>query len=132
MMADDVCDCGRIIVQPEIGRRRRKCLICNPRDTRDRTGRYHAKVSELPVRSPDEPGSVTIASRKALDEAGQLSTWKGAAALALAEIIDAGRHGASGPGGTVKAHREAMGFALADAPEDHEGDVIWAIFNTPD
>jgi|SRR5215208_2424677 len=118
---DDVCSCGRIIVQPETGRRRQKCFICSPRDKRDQ----RAPVLQLPVRAPDGP-TLASATRKALEDAGVLGTWQGAACMALTELIDSAKHGASGAAGNVRAHREAVQFALADSGAD--ADVIDLIF----
>lgn len=65
-------------------------------------------------------------TKRALRDAGVLDSWQGLAAIRLAELIDSGKHGASGPAGTVKAHREAMTVALADSGK--KADVIDLIF----
>jgi hypothetical protein len=127
MAQDDVCDCGRLIQQPRTGRRREKCYICSPRDLRDRAER-RAPVLTLPVRESDD-GRPTLAeaTRAALAEVGEDQTWRGVAAICLAELIDAARHGASGAAGNVRAHRESMQYALAQADEG-VADVIDLIF----
>jgi hypothetical protein len=111
----DVCRCGRLIEQPETGRRRRWCLVCSPRVMKDR----QAEVVQLPVPDPDQPGSLVYASRKALEAAGVDQGWKAEAVYAVARLIDAQKHGASGAAGNVRCHREAMQFCLQDA-DDHE------------
>jgi hypothetical protein len=123
---DDVCDCGRVIVQPEIGRRRVKCFVCSPPDKRNGT-RHRGEVVTLPIRDPDS--GLVAASRKALDAAGALDTWQGVAAIRLAELCDAGKFGASGPANAIRAHRMAMEFALQAASEGAEVlDIIDRIF----
>jgi hypothetical protein len=121
----DVCDCGRVVEQPRTGRRRSKCYVCRP--VRDRPDR-RAPVIQLPVptRDPDEPGLADL-TRKALDDAGVGGTWQAEACLALARLVDSGRHGASGPGGVIKSHRESMAFALQDSGTD--ADIITRIFS---
>ena len=74
-------------------------------------------------------GKLTRLTTETLDNAGILDTWQGAAAVTLAELIDAGKHGASGAAGTIKAHREAMAIALAIG-ETEEADVIELIFGS--
>jgi hypothetical protein len=61
-----------------------------------------------------------------LRSGGVLETWQAMACIKLAELIDSGKHGASGPAGTIKAHREAMAIALADSGK--KADVIDMIF----
>jgi hypothetical protein len=119
---DEICDCGRIIVQPATGRRRQKCFVCSPRDLRYQ----RAGVIELPVRDPGEPTLVGT-SRAALEQAGQLHTWRGAAALALAALVDAGSRQAAQ---LVREHREAMAHALQSVPD--EDDVIVRLFAEQD
>jgi hypothetical protein len=124
---DDVCDCGRLIQQPEVGRRRQKCYVCSPRDLRDRpVSSPRNSVIALPPREPDDPTLLGL-TRKALDDAGVLQTWQAASALALAAHVDAGSRDAAR---LVAALRDAMGFALQDAGDD--ADVILAIFNSAD
>jgi hypothetical protein len=74
-----------------------------------------------------EEGPLAKHSKQALDKAGILASWQGAAVMALAKLIDSGRHGASGAAGTIRAHREAMGVAL-DAADTDEADIISMIF----
>jgi hypothetical protein len=124
---DGVCDCGRLIQQPEVGRRRQKCFICSPRDMRDRrVSSPRNSVIVLPPRDSDEPTLFSL-TRRALDKAGVLESWPAAAALKLAEHIDAGGRDAAR---LVVAHRDAMAFALQDAGDD--ADIITAIFNSAD
>jgi hypothetical protein len=118
----DVCGCGRVIVQPERGRRRQKCFVCSP--FRDRSKRRLSNIVALPVREPESVDSLTAATRGALADAGVLDTWQGVAAIRLAEWVDAGSSNAAL---LVKAHREALEFALADA--GNKADVIDMIFS---
>lgn len=79
----------------------------------------------------DQEGKLTRLSRLRLEELGVLDTWQGAAAMALAELIDTGKGsgmGTGGAAGAIKAHREAMAVAEALSNVD-DGDVIDAIFS---
>jgi hypothetical protein len=78
---------------------------------------------------PRDPGTSTLLdlTEKALDKAGALQTWQGAAACKLAEYIDTGARDAAR---LVAAHRDAMAFALQRVGED--ADIITAIFNSAD
>jgi hypothetical protein len=125
-MDEEICGCGRIIQQPATGRRRQRCYVCSPRDKRDRR---RADVIALSVRDPDAPDSLTTASRKALDAAGVLGSWQAEAALAVARLVDQGRHGASGIAANIRAHRQCMEFALQSATEGAQVlDLIDRIF----
>jgi hypothetical protein len=123
-MDDDRCRCGRIIVQNSQGRRRKWCQVCSPPEMRHREV---APVIDLPVptRDPSEPTLVAM-SKVALEAAGVLDSWQACAALAVARLIDDGKHGASGPSGTVKSHRDAMTYAIQQSQDD--ADVIELIF----
>jgi hypothetical protein len=57
-----------------------------------------------------------------------LDRWEGAAALAIARLIDEGRHGASGAAGNVKGHRDAMRHAMEQSPSADDEDVIVRLF----
>jgi hypothetical protein len=63
-----------------------------------------------------------------LSKAGILQSWQAAAVLALSRLIDAGKHGASGAASTIRAHREALEYALDSADTGKTADVIQAIF----
>jgi hypothetical protein len=119
----DVCNCGRVIEQPASGRRRKYCFVCSPPNRRGAI----ASVSQFPVREQPTSDRLTQAVTAALDKAGILESWQAASCLALANLIDAGKHGASGAAGTVKALRDAMAYAMQSFED--EGDVILAIFN---
>jgi hypothetical protein len=106
--------CKRKFTRP-VGSNRLNCYTCRP---------VRATVVQLPP--VDDELSLTTLTMKALADAGVLKTWQGAACVKLAELIDWGRHGASGAAGNVRAHREAMAFALADTGQ--EADVISMIF----
>ena len=121
----DVCQCGRVIEQPETGRKRKWCYICSPKDRR-RERAALGSVSLLPVRQPGSEGRFDSGNHRSAHKAGILDSWQGAAAVALAELIDAQRHGASGPGGTIKAHRDAVQYAPQSVFE--EDDVIIQLF----
>jgi len=114
--------CSARFTRPQ-GTRRIYCYECRPEAPKvvQFPGEQFAK-SDV----DQEDGPLTKLTREALDEGGVLDTWQGAAAMALAKLIDTGKHGASGAAGTIKAHREAMGVALADSGE--EADVISMIF----
>lgn len=123
----DICDCGRTIEQPATGRPRRKCKVCSP----PRSRRPTAPV--LPMRASSQPGpaakprpTLEERTRAELQEVGRDETSAGVAALALAELFDAGGYNAQGAAALVKAHREALELALAGAHS--EADVIELIF----
>lgn len=123
---DEICSCGRVVVQPPTGRHRKKCFICSPRDTRDRR---RADLIALPIRDLHASDSLTSASRKALDAGGVLGTWQAEAALAVARLVDQGRHGATGIAANIRAHRQCMEFALQSATQDAQIlDLIDRIF----
>jgi hypothetical protein len=83
----------------------------------------------LPTRDPDAPDSLTAASRKALEAAGVIDGWQAAAALAVARLVDASRHGASGIAANIRAHRQCMEYALQRATEDAQVlDLVDGIF----
>jgi hypothetical protein len=121
---DDVCQCGRVIVQPEVGRPRKMCLVCSP------TVRYQQRkaVTQLPVRPPDDGPTLVSLTKRTLDAAGVLDSWQGVAAVRVAELIDSQKHGASGASGTIKCHRESMQYALQAADSAVDADVIDWIF----
>src|SRR5688572_23793824 len=111
-MDEGVCACGRRFTQPAIGRRRKWCTFCSPPDRRHDPGLRAAEVIQLPQREPTESDQrLTNAVKRKLEEWAIVDQWEGEACLALARLIDAGKHGASGAAGTVKALREAMDFA---------------------
>ena len=64
-------------------------------------------------RALDE-STMTALTRQKLEKEGVVDTWQAMACIKLAQLIDSGKHGASGPAGTIRAHREAMVIALAE------------------
>jgi hypothetical protein len=126
---DDVCACGNTIVQPHTGRRRRWCTQCSPQNNRAQQAR--AQLLQLPVREIDPNEGLVGATRRKLEEWSMAHTWQGCAAIKLAELVDQGRHGASGPAGVIKAHRESMAFCQEQAPTE-EADIIFQIFAAED
>jgi hypothetical protein len=128
-MSDDICPvCGDPVVQPRTGRRRQFCQKCSPSDRRFE----RAKVLQLQQPEPeiDDSKGLTGATIAALDKAGVLNSWQGAACVALARLIDQGKHGSAGAAANVRGHREAMDFALRESGED--ADVITMIFASED
>lgn len=120
------CVCGAEIVQPSRGRRRLQCEACSPR--RDRPER-RAPVLAM-SKSPEVSGrrSLTERTLAELEEAGRVETWQGEAALALAEMFDAGGYTAQGAAALVRAHREALDLALRGAGAS--ADIIDLIFSS--
>lgn len=114
--------CSQRFTRPQ-GTNRLYCYDCRPERTKvvPFPGEQFAKPND-----DQEDGPLTALVKKELEEAGVLETWQGESAVALAKLIDTGKHGASGAAGTIKALREAMGVALADSSE--EADVISMIF----
>lgn len=106
--------CGKKFTR-RLGSNRLNCYECRP---------VRQTVVQLPP--VDDELSLTRLMKKALNDAGMLQTWQGAACVALSQLIDSGRHGASGAAGNVRAHRESMAVALANTGE--EADVIFQIF----
>jgi hypothetical protein len=131
-MNDDICLCGRVIRQPETGRRRQWCHDCSPPDRRRERQEHvlEAQVAQLPVREPDPDSGLTGATRRALEEWGMLDDWRGVVCIKLAELIDSGRMGASGPAGAVKSHRESMAYAFEHSGQEDD-DVIVRLFAEP-
>jgi hypothetical protein len=60
-----------------------------------------------------------------------LDRWEGVVCIRLAELIDSGRMGASGPAGAVKSHRESMAFALQQS-DTGDADIIDLLFSSAD
>lgn len=122
MDAPEVCDCGRRIEQPATGRRRSKCLVCSPPDRRTvtgsrrqpRVGAPSATVAALPDR-PAADGPLTAATRGELEKAGRAGSALGVAALVAAATVDRGGMTANGLAALLRAHRDALAEALADA-----------------
>lgn len=148
----DTCDCGRIIQQPATGRRRRKCRICSPPDTRIRydkgrlalvgpsteqpvpastQGKASAQAPASPPARPVLPaGPMRAATLLQLRDAGKAETPEGIALLALAEVIDARGGTAQGLVAAIKQYDLSKAALLADVGED--ADVIAGIFGTGD
>jgi len=116
--------CSNRFTRPQ-GTNRLYCYECRPERTKvvRFPGEQFAKSGE-----PEEEGKLTRLSRLRLEELGVTETWQAAAVLALAVLIDTGKHGASGAAGTIKAHREAMAIAEALSDVEKKADVISWIF----
>ena len=82
----------------------------------------------IPQRPEENVQRPSLAARtlSELEAAGRADTWQGEAALALAEMFDAGGFTAQGAAALVKAHREALDLALRAAGAS--ADVIDLIF----
>jgi hypothetical protein len=106
--------CGKKFTR-RLGSNRLNCYECRP-----------VRQTVVPLPPVDDELSLTRLTKKALEDAGVLMTWQGAACVALATLIDSQKHGASGAAGNVKAHREAVQFAIAESGED--ADVISLLF----
>ena len=91
-------------------------------------GSRATNVVQLPPTPINDEFSLTSLTKKALADAGVLVTWQAMAAVKLAELIDSNHHGHSGAAQNVKAHREAMGVALASAGQT--ADVVDMIFRS--
>ena len=102
-------------------------FICSPPDRRRQRAAI-ASVSQFPARELPTSDRMVRTTTEALDREGILGTWQAAACLALAELIDAGKHGASGAAGTIRAHRDAVNYAIQSVGND-EADVIELIFS---
>lgn len=102
---------------PALGTNRINCYECRP---------VRSKVVELKPQGDDDAGSLTAASLRALTEAGVEQSWQAAAAIALARLIDSGRHGAGGAASNIREHRTAMSVAFADS--DATPDAVDLIF----
>ena len=118
--------CGNRFTRPQ-GTNRLNCYDCRPeRKAATVTSLPGAQNGEMPPDPFLDGPTLVDFTKEALEEAGVLESWQGAAAMELAKLIVAGKHGASGAAGTIKAHREAMSVALVDSGED--ADVIDLIF----
>ena len=113
---------GPIPRQKGPGGQRKFCPTCSPKRDRPDRQRKRPTVKALNFDSGEtQRGShanVTEATTAELTQAGVLDSWQGQAALILAHRIDAGDE----PGGAlaqlVKAHRDIMAEALAQAKRD--------------
>ena len=110
-------DCRQRFTRPQ-GTSRLYCYDCHPE--------RKSNVVELPTADASDEATMVSLTVQQLRSGGVLETWQAMACIKLAELIDSGKHGASGPAGTIKAHREAMAIALADAGK--KADVIDMIF----
>jgi hypothetical protein len=109
--------CGKRFTRPQ-GTNRVHCFECRPQ-----------RLTSVPDQPADGvEGELTRYSREALDRAGILQSWQAAAVLALSRLIDAGKHGASGAAGTIRAHRDAMAVALDAADTSPTADVVDLVF----
>jgi hypothetical protein len=109
--------CRRRFTRP-LGTNRVHCFECRPQ-----------RLTSVPDQPADGvEGELTRYSREALDRAGILQSWQAAAVLALSRPFDAGKHGASGAAGTIRAHRDAMAVALEAADTGEVADVIDLMF----
>lgn len=126
-MPDNVCDCGRTIEQPATGRKRKRCKVCSPPESKPAAPRL---VTPLPV--PREAGSIrpTIAASTLADltRVDRHDTTAGITALHLAELLDAGGYTAQGAASLVKAHRESLALALEGTTPT--ADIIDVIFGS--
>lgn len=104
-----VCqDCGKPL--PALkgrGKPRTYCEDCSPTRRRKPT-----KVTSLPTPAAPTEGRNVVATRAALESAGRIDTVAGAAALSLAEILDAGGQSGSAAAALVRELRATMEEAL--------------------
>jgi hypothetical protein len=109
----DMCDCGRAIVQPKTGPRRKKCTTCRPRPQKPVI--VNLPVSVVPnMPSVDVPiGRVVDVVRKALKRADRVDTPDGAVAIHLAALLDQGGHTGPSAASLSKEIRAACTAALA-------------------
>jgi len=123
--------CHKQFTRPQ-GSNRLKCFDCSP----ERRKSADSKIinanfggnQDQQGENQDQEGKLTRLSRLRLEELGVTETWQAASVLALAVLIDTGKHGASGAAGTIKAHREAMAIAEALSDVEKKADVISWIF----
>ena len=113
---------GPIPRQKGPGGQRKFCPTCSPK--RDRPDRQRKRPTPKTLNltpgkiQQGNRGNLTDSTTAELTRTGVLDTWQGQAALILAHRIDAGDE----PGGAlsqlVKAHRDIMAEALAQAKRD--------------
>lgn len=107
MPARACADCGsKLPTQTGAGKPRVYCESCSPARRR---GKPASTVSPLPHAAG---GKVEAATRATLESAGRLDTVAGAAALALAEILDSGGQSGSSAAALVKELRATIAEAL--------------------
>lgn len=120
-------DCRRQFTRPQ-GTNRLYCFECRPERTNVVNAPFGAKNGENSGENGEDEGKLARFSRIQLEKWGVFDTWQGAAAMALAALIDEGKGGGSGGAASaVKAHREAMQVAYEVAEVD-EADIVEAIF----
>lgn len=126
------------------GSKRLRCKKCGKQFTTQRLNRVNCYDCRPERRAQDDSvvnvdftppdvgeGSMESFTRSDLAAAGVLDSWQAMACIQLAKLIDSGKHGASGPAGTIKAHRDAMAVAKATSPQ-LKADVVTRIFAEAD
>ena len=103
-------NCRRRFTRPQ-STNRLYCFECRP----ERKQVVDNVVNLPPSLANEDVPTLVSLTKTALREADRLDSWQAMACIKLAELIDSGKHGTSGPAGTIKAHREAMQVALAGA-----------------
>ena len=102
--------CGGPLPPLKRGGRRRYCETCAPVKRNAPVAASPAPIKALPT---PLDGKVVAATLATLRSAGRDETVAGAAALALAEILDAGNQSGSAAAALVKELRATMDEALA-------------------
>ena len=110
MAAGSCVTCGGPLPPVKSGGRRRYCEVCTPMKRNKPTAAAPAPIKALPT---PQDGKVVAATLATLRSAGREETVAGAAALALAEILDAGSQSGSSAAALVKELRATMDEALA-------------------
>lgn len=120
LVAASACDCGRVIEQPAVGRRRVRCAVCSPKKVRP-----PSRVSVLaPPPAVHVPGEVESALRVVLESAGRADRYQAVLALRLARQLDSGTS-VAGAQGLVSQVDQMMRAALDGVapPADFVDDV---------
>lgn len=121
---------GPIGRQQGPGGRRKMCERCSPK--RDRPQRRQPTVHALPATpappagpSPRvTPNGVAEATLQELQSLGMVLSWQGAAALKVAQRIDADLDSGGGLAALVKAHSLLMGDVRSAAPQPEIDDPL--------
>lgn len=114
----DTCKCGREIVQPATGRRRRMCETCSPTKARNRI------VPLPPPKAQPDDGVASLAQvvRQSIVDAGRDKTPDGAAAIFAADMLMAGGATAAAAAALLKEMRAAAAEALKGA--EKSGSIV--------
>lgn len=86
----DQCVCGNPIVQPQVGRKRKRCTRCSPPNRRGKLQAVPASGVPAAGEAPGErvPGEVESSLRAVFELAGRFDRYQAVLAIRLARQLD--------------------------------------------